>query len=373
MHTYRDCGIRDGVRYVISGGGGAEISEPGEEGGFEHYLLVRVRGEDVSWAVIRPGSVLPEDVMTRARLDEMRLLQDNVHSEPLEVPVGQGFDRQVTITVENPYDAPFSSTLHWETPAGWHVDPVEAAYTTAPGVPATPLFHVWTDSAEATRFPVPAVTTTIENTLHGGPVTVTKPIDFIPTITAAFAVKPVIIDGQLDEWDQATPQPLIYAADFDPKDTNDLQAQMRVLWDEGHLYLVVEVEDDEFYQPYAGDIVWSADNIELFQGDWHWSLTLTQAGPEVFLYDGPGRESETVNTAVRLAVRRDGRKTVYEADFPASEVAPLRLQEGSSYPFSIMANDRDNLAPERPRHWLEFTPGAGSGGPFPHAKVILAR
>jgi len=69
-HCYRYWGERDGVRYVISGGGGAERRTPEEEGGFVHYLLVRVRGLEVNWAVIRPGSILPPDVVTKAAIDE---------------------------------------------------------------------------------------------------------------------------------------------------------------------------------------------------------------------------------------------------------------------------------------------------------------
>jgi len=221
------------------------------------------------------------------------------------------------------------------------------------------------------RFPAPAFHASVPNVQSDAPVTITKNLDLIPTTVSPFAEDPVFLDGVLTEWARATPLPLTYAHRFLISDVSDLQAQIRAMWDEGHIYLAIEVEDDEFYQPYAGDFVWSADNIQVFLDEWEWSLTLTERDEEVFLYKGPNRESETVNTTVRLAVKRNGRRTTYEAAFPVSEVAPVRLAEGNSYRLSVVVNDLDPGVPDRPRHWAELTPGWGEIGNGPMIKVIL--
>lgn len=201
-HLYRDYGITDGVRYVVTGGG-AERSTPEDEGGFCHYLLVRVRGDDVGWSVIRPGAILPPDAVTNDELTEVRAIKGAAWTAPLEVPRGDG--------------------------------------------------------------------------------------------------------------------------------------------------------------------------VQLFLDEWEWGLTLTGSGPKVFLYRGSGREGKTVNRAVQLAVRRGGRRTVYETVFPASELTPLELAPGNSFRLCLVVNDLDPSVPDRPRHWLELTPGPGDGVPgAPMAKVVLA-
>jgi hypothetical protein len=369
-HLYRSCGERDGVQYVITGGGGAGGPTPEEEGGFPHYLWVRVRGDQVDWSVIRPGNVLPADVVTQDRINELRLWEAAFAIDPQDAPHGQGFDRQLVLRIQNPRAEAFSGTLAWDVPPGWHVDPVLAEYHAAPDATTDVPFRIWSDTPAAARFPVPSFTTSVPVARFGGPVTVSKEFPFVPRLDAVYAAEPVRLDGVLDEWTRAPAYPLDYAHGFDISNTGDLTSQVRLMWDEGHTYLAVETHDNEFNQPYAGDIVWSADNVELFLNGWEWSLTLTPKGEEVFLYEGPGRESETVNTTVQLAVKLEGERVVYEAVFPASEVAPLRLQPGESFPFSLIMNDLDL---DGPRHWLEITPGAGSSGPFPQAKAVLTK
>ncbi len=58
LHAY-EAAERDGVQYVITGGGGAPLSAPEDQGGYYHYLLVHVRGEELSYEVVRvpqPGA-----------------------------------------------------------------------------------------------------------------------------------------------------------------------------------------------------------------------------------------------------------------------------------------------------------------------------
>ena len=370
-HLYRYWGLRDGVHYVISGGGGAERRAPEEDGGFVHYLLVRVRGGDVNWSVIRPGKIHPADIVTQAQMDEKRRIEAAFQPEPIEAPYGVDLSREFKVEIENPLTETMRGVLEWETAPGWRVMPGTRTYEAASGETVALNFRLRADSPDQVRFPVPVFTAQSE--APGMEYTVRKPVDLIPVTHALYAAEAVQIDGSLQEWAGVPPLPLTYSHAFDISDTTDLEARIRLMWDEGHLYLAVEVEDDEFYQPYAGDIVWSADNVQIFLDAWDWGLSLTEAGPEVFLYKGPGREHEKVNTTVRLAVARDGRRTVYEAAFPASETAPLRLQEGQDFRLCVVVNDLDPPVPGRPRHWAELTPGWGDLGRGPRTKVVLSR
>jgi len=188
-----------------------------------------------------------------------------------------------------------------------------------------------------------------------------------PTTTAVHAPGPVVVDGDLREWAEAKPVPLTYASGFDPKNAADLQSQTRFMWEESNFYLAVETVDDEHVQPYAGDIVWLADNVELSLDDWGWGLTLTKHGPEVFLYEGVGMSAEMVNTDVKLGVKREGTRTIYEAAFPTAMVKPLELKAGNSCRVAIGMNDLDSTGS---RHSLALTPGGDSG---PRVKVTLVK
>lgn len=371
-HGYLDCGVRDGARQVITGGTAMYgLDGPESEGGFNHYLLVRVRGNDVSWVVMRPDAVLPPDVVTSSRMDELFNIRNKwIAAEELFVPLGERVDGEVAVTISNPHDAPMASTLAWDTVPGWTIEPMEAAYTVDAGGAAALTFRVAT--AEAARFPVPAFRTAYDRTRFGGPVEVQQDLKLVPVLQAARARGPVVLDGRLDDWAGVRMAPLEYPRGFDAADTDDLSSRLGFQWDDGHLYLAVKTRDNEFYQPYAGDIVWSADNVEMFLDGWSWGLSLTEGGPEVFLYWGVNVSAETVNTDVQLAVRRDGTRIVYEAAFPEACLTPLELAAGNSFRYNALMNDLDPGGPVDGRHWLQLVPEKGSpGSQPPRMKVVL--
>jgi hypothetical protein len=373
-HGYLNCGIRDGVQYVICGGAATYgLSKPAEEGAFNHFLHVRVRGSEVSWAVMKPDAVLPEDVVTSARMDELHRVRNMwIAAEEVCVPLGEKVRADFNIAISNPHDAPMNSTLTWTSPPGWTVHPAETAYEVAAQNNTTLTFRVEAASPEDVRFPVPTFHTLYDQTQFGPPVEVVQDLKLVPVLRAIRAQSPITIDGILDEWQDAQWMPLVYPVDFDGKNTDDLSSQLAFQWDGGHLYLVVETQDNEFHQPYAGDIVWSADNVEMFLDAWSWGLSLTEKGPEVFLYWGVGVAAETVNTDVQLAVKRDGTRIVYEAAFPASCLTPLQLAPGNSFRYNVLMNDLDPSGPETSRHWLQLVPERGTpGSQPPRVKVVL--
>lgn len=62
--------VKDGVRYMIVGGGGAPLSRPAEQGGFYQYLMVGVNRKSVTIDVIAPEAL------------EMRTISGNDGFEP---------------------------------------------------------------------------------------------------------------------------------------------------------------------------------------------------------------------------------------------------------------------------------------------------
>ncbi len=370
-HMYTNFGERDGVRYIVTGGGGAETSEVEEEGGFFHYLWVRVRGEEVTWAVVKPGSILPEDVITPDSVKRYRLVQDFARTEAVEWVYGSPFDRNVEVTLKNPLSDNVTSKLEWDTPKGWHVDPASVPFTLAAGATSSLRFHLSADSPDAVRFPAPGMIIKLPGTRPGTEIEAKQSLDLIPVMEAVHASGPVTPDGSLEEWGSVPAAVMSYGFNMDPADGNDLKASVRMMWDDAHLYMAFEVEDNEFSQPYAGDLVWTSDSIEMWLGEWIYSLSLSKNGPQVFLTKTPIVDVEKVIPEIKLGVKQDGRRTVYEAVFRSEDVAPVALVAGKDFRFSGLVNDFDPSTPEHTRHWLELTPGAGAHFKCPKVKVVL--
>ena len=364
IHCYRDFGIRDGVHYVICGGAASLGNGPTDLGKFNHYLLVRVHGEDVSWSVIRAGSVLPSDVTTADRIGELADTRRRlVACDDVEVASGEPFDRDITIRVTNPFEKPFDSTLSWEAPKGWAVEPGSRDYSVAANGSVALTFHVRADSPEVVRFPAPVYATRYLNAKYGPPVELKVELPLVP-LADAVRVQPagVNVDGVLDEWKDAAVIPLTYYSDVPGGkcDPADLGGSLRAMWDDEHLYIAFDITDNDHYQPYGGDIVWLADAIEFGIDRWAWSFALLKTGPQVFAYFGNEVSAETVNNDVPLAIRRDAGHTIYEAAFPARLVKPLALKAGSDFRFRAEVADVDNGGP---KHTLSMSPGGdGASG-----------
>jgi len=373
-HRYLNVGKRDNIQYVITGGGGGPIRKPPEEGGFHHYLLVRVENEEVSWSVIKPGFVESSDIVTKEKIELWNQWRDAFQIPTIEWDWGNPIHIDVPMKITNPSSDATTIEIQWDSPPSWTVTPSNSKIPLGfdnTNNTATVRISMSRNEPSPKLYPVPTANIVIP--LTEGNYSLNIPFPIVPSIGIPYTDISPTIDGNLYEWETIPSYPLLYPVRFEPsQNTQDLQASWQCSWNEKGLYMAVTVYDNEFVQPYAGDIVWCADNLELFLGVWEWSLTLTEHGPEVFLYEGPGREEETVNTVVQLAVVRNEPYTYYEAYFPPSELTPLLLEAYQKITFSLIANDLDKSGDNPKRHWLEFTPDAGSGeDDFPRAILVL--
>lgn len=370
LHHYRDHDDIQGIRYVVSGSAGGGIGMPEEEGGFFCYLAVKVRGDDVSWSVVKPGAVLPSDVVTETKVNRLHALQGMISGEAIPLPWEAPMDDEVKATLTNPFNVPLHTVLNWTTPTGWQVTPEQLVYDVDPGEAVTLTTHMRTHGPA--RFPAPTLDGSVDNPETGTPLALSLPLDLVPSLTIPHAPPTVTLDGDLSEWDAAQPMAMNYGASCDPADVDDLKASTRVMWDEEHLYVAVEVEDNEFYQPYYGDVIWMADSVELWVEQSNWSFSLTEKGAQVFLHDRPDKHLDAVTDAVLLAVHRDGNLVVYEAAYPAAELPQIQFKAGNVIRFSLLVNDLDTKGPLEKRHWVEVTPGAGEHFNCPFVALTLA-
>ena len=369
LHYYRDYGQIDGIRYVVAGSAGGGIGTPEEDGGFFCYLSVKVRGDDVSWSVIRPGGVLAADVVTEEKVQHMKALRGMLSGDTVTLPWDSAMDQKISVSLANPFDAPIHTRLEWTVPNGWEVDPSQLIFDVAPGKSQVMTTYMRTQGPA--RFPAPTLSGAVDTPEHEMPLSLSWPLALTPALSIPRAPGPVTLDGDLSEWEKAPSMALNYGVHFDPEDTNDLMASTRVMWDEDHLYVAVEVEDNEFYQPYYGDVVWMADSVELWIDHSNWSFSLTEKGPQVFLHDRPDKHFDAVTDAVFLAVHRDGTRVVYEAAYPADELPQVTFEAGATIGFSLLVNDLDENGPLEKRHWAEVTPGAGAHFVCPMVALTL--
>lgn len=370
LHQYRDHGMIDGIRYVVAGSAGGGIDTPEDEGGFFCYLAVKVRGNEVSWSVIQPGAVLPADTVTEAKVQRMRRLRGMLTGEAIALPWDTPLDRDVSITLTNPFDTPLQAALAWTLPDGWQVTPEQRVFDVDPAgtVIETARFR----SRGPARFPVPVLEGKVTDPETGTPISLSLPLDLVPTLEIPRAPGIVTLDGNLSEWESAPPMAMHYGVNCNPDYVEDLKASTRFMWDEEHLYVAVEVDDNEFHQPYYGDVIWMADSVELWIEQSNWSFSLTEKGPQVFLHDRPDKHLDAVTDAVPLAVHRDGTHVVYEAAYPAAELPQINLTAGTIIHFSLLVNDLDADGPLEKRHWVEVTPGAGAHFACPMVALTLS-
>ena len=138
FHGYTKRGPIDGVRYIVTGGSGAELATNlASFGRFYHYLVVTVRGDDTSIAVVRVGNVDSEDVVTDDSRSKAKDLAESAFPIRIRVPRHGQAKAPGTFTTKahNPFDQKFEGQAVFTIPQGstWSVSPTTAKLELEPG------------------------------------------------------------------------------------------------------------------------------------------------------------------------------------------------------------------------------------------------
>lgn len=186
----------------------------------------------------------------------------------------------------------------------------------------------------------------------------------------------VTIDGAItdDEWGNAHATVIDKASQVvgisNWGGPSDLSAEFRTKWDDDNLYLAIKVTDDVHHQPYTDGSTWQADGIQLAidpgriygagsRGYNEIGFALNNDG-SVQKYRWiavPGQFSGAFD-GMKVAIKRDGTTTSYEAAIPWAEIMPegMTAKAGADIGFSFLINDSDGQAR---RGWIQYMGGIG--------------
>jgi len=235
VHLYERYEDRDGIKYIISGGGGAEMGDFRETGNILHYMLITVDGDKVYYSVVEPGSIHDMNVVTTSsasiasRISRAVSLSGNV----------SGSDSELKLSISNPFDKRVEVAALWDLPSGFRIYPPAVRLSIEPGDKIQADFHLHLDDIQTTLGQIPRLTViypTDEREVR---------LYRYPNLTGNYNPKIVLashFDGRRRE---GLPHIVLIG-----KDPTDFSLRMGFAWDKDVLYLSGGIRDDK---PSEGD------------------------------------------------------------------------------------------------------------------------
>jgi len=335
----------DGVNYIVTGGGGAELDGDREHGGgFHHYLLVTVGEEEVSWAVQEPGGVLPFDSILYDISTRFYRLGRGVHGFPfIEFPLSKRM--KASLPVYNPFKDSLSLSVtvqqkpEEQTGDVWSVSVTPGSFELVPearGEVEIDIVYKGKKKGEPTVRP-PALTLVHDFSSLDRTVTIERDLIVTQVLPLKKVKKIPEIDGDLSEWRKA-PATMRFdgsrVASGGEGSAESRAADVKLGWAETGLYLAATIEDDihepgtrslnrdvlTLYLSLGADPRIPGEDKEIFIG---WRFLETDEGSESIPV--PWLEDNMKNAGdVRCAVIHEDGLTRYEAEIP---VSTLMLEE----------------------------------------------
>lgn len=195
--------------------------------------------------------------------------------------------------------------------------------------------------------------------------------------------KPISVeefDGDISDWQDAYP---IYINTPKNVDTNEAWANAEcsarafVKWDSEHLYILADIYDDKYLQPFTAGSMWQGDSIQLSldpkndksteykDDDFELGFSYTPLGNEFYSWYAPTKLTMGVVDFFKIVRNDDLHFSRYMISLDKSIISNVDLTNGNKIGFNMAINDNDYLQREG---FYEFTGGtAGSKNPSLYA------
>jgi len=394
VHIYEKNPTIDGVRYIITGGAGAEIGDWKEEGSFHHFVIVRVKPDTVRLTVVQTGAIYAEDIVTTesvAAFREFRLTaRQCVPRVVLHRPASFPAEVTESLHIVNRTDKAMDITVSLSDPTDrWGCAPIKRKAHLKPGRGFDLPFTLSAASSDEWAYPTPEVSVMIRFA-DGRKFSTKKGIVLRESYTCPRA-SIIKLDGDLSDWKGVPAIVLDNRLQLGRKDfrkswrgPDDLSARVMLQWAPEALYFAAAVTADVFLQTRKPSRMWQTDCVQIaFDGknddteeygedDSEYGLGLIGGESVVHTYFWPYAAGRKGTPKLTCAIRRskDGKHVFYEATVPWDDVGVSEPGAGTVFGFNVIVNDSDTG--DR-RGWIGWTPGVGeSKAPYYFGDVTLA-
>ena len=321
-HAYGPTREFDGIRYFITGGGGAELRpDYKRSGGQHHFMKVNVSGDsfDVRIETAQGELTDPEaDVMGGLRFAARNVSRVGVKRGSQSLREGVNF----SVAVGNSYQETLTGQAAWVFDASaFSIEPEGFSLQIPPGGKQRQRFTLKALTDNATLESLPRLEFSVA--AGGYRHRFRREIRFLDELRTPYRRAAPVVDGQLGDWEGI---PLLGLAQ-DPK------AKIRACCDAANLYLAVTVPT---VKPTEDEDVGFRDDLQIGMAR---RLSDTDFGPD-FLRLGfacatqqvwnrtDGRKTEGLIPGVGFACRPQGDETSFEISVPRRLLSHLRSGAG---------------------------------------------
>ena len=336
-HTYGPTREFDGIRYYITGGGGAELRpEYRKAGGEHHFMKVKVSRDTFDVRVVTERGELsdPEaDVMGGLQFASRNVSRIGIKPQGQDLRAGVAF----TVSVANPYPEALIGQAEWLVDASASsVEPQSIAVQIPAGAQRQYAFELRSLLDKATLQSLPQLDFNVQS--GGRRHRFHREVRFVHQAKSLFRAAPPILDGQISDWEGV---PVLKLGVGTPS-----EAELRSCYDAQTLYLALRVPEFEaveakelgFIDELQIGIARLLDDTD-FGGDLL-RLGVNSSSPEP-MDKTPGHKPQTAAVGAKsVSGVKDGR-ICYEIAIPLRLLKPLRPGPGRR-----MILDLSFLAPE---------------------------
>jgi len=276
-HWYRQCPTRDGVLYIITAGGGAELKQNEGNGGFFHFCRVRVAADDtVDIQVIRAdtGETLPVDCVTSESVADSYRFMRTFSVPDIRCDPAERVTFELPVRFSNPFDRPIRGRFEYRNRAtcDWRIEPDALSFELKPGEKFHSVFRG--DVPFARLYPAAELylhATLGERPVFRGPYPIR--IDIYTEVVAAPARIPPSVDGRLDDMAWRRVSSYSHFVDSYGYEWADPQTSVSLCYDDERLYAAFTA-----LEPHTDRLSASAERRD------HWAF----------------RQDDTVSLAIRI-------------------------------------------------------------------------
>jgi hypothetical protein len=344
-HTYGPTREYDGIRYFITGGGGAElIPEYKQSGGSHHFMSVKVAGESFDVRVVTEHGEMTDaeaDVMGGLQFAARNVSRIAIQFDAQGLRAGLPF----TVTVKNPYAIAMRGQATWLTDASaFSIQPETVTLDVPSGETLSYTFTLKAQRDTAALSQLPHIEFNVRS--GGASHRFRREVRFLHKLSAPYRAKPPTLDGALTDWEGI---PALKLGDGPYS-----EAELRSCFDAQNLYLAITVPNCEDEAQESG----FSDKLQIglarpvdassFGGD---LLRLGFDSDRSEAKDRtPGHKAEAVIRGTKSVWRTEGIRTTHEICLPAHLVDGGKVGEGGRVmlDLSFPVSEREGQTSERP-------------------------